>query len=174
VVETLAKQVEAAHAEAVVEANEPEPDGSRLRPDLLAALIHGGPWAERYVEVSVVNPTTKSSLQQASSGSGSLSAASARAAAKVAKYRQLMVARHCTLVPFILESFGAVHDAAIELVDILAAHHVRAGGLLSEEEFVKDTFNYLSVCLQRSNGRAILRYVQRVQVLLRRTVAASA
>jgi hypothetical protein len=130
---------------------EREPDlrdaSHSVRPDALV-LCDGG---VSLVDVSVTNPTAVS--YSTKSAEHDLSAARAREKSKTVKYFDQAVSEHAHFVPFVLESFGAVGEQALNFIRALGSEAVAHGRFSSETSFANGMLRALSIALQKGNAQ---------------------
>lgn len=132
---------------------EPRPyPGSDRRPDLLTLLNY----VLSHLDVSVTHPTCRTYLRAAQSPLG---AANERAKRKTASYLRLGVVPSAKvhIVPFVLETFGGVHEEARAFIAKAAKLHARPA------QWSRRLYQALSVTLQRGNARVFAEWNLQVQ-----------
>jgi hypothetical protein len=104
-----------------------------------------------YVDVAVTRPTAASNLTAGHSANYPLQAAARRARMKHRKYDAICKLNGYTMVPFIVESTGAI---AIEGRRLLRQLSEQAqDSQLTPKQWLAHAYNYLSVVLQKGNAR---------------------
>ena len=104
-----------------------------------------------YVDVSVVRSTQASKLKQQSNPTTPLQAAGYRAKSKHKKYDEICRVNGYQMVPFVIESTGALAPEGRQLLKLLSEH--ASDSDLSPREWLAHAYNYISVVLQNGNAR---------------------
>ncbi len=109
---------------------------------------------QRYlVDVTVRNPTCPSNLDKASKKS--LAVAAAAEQQKANKYRDIADLQDATFVPFVLESYGGLGDAANKFLNDLIATAKKLQYTWAPQEVVYSVRYSVAVALQRENARIL-------------------
>ena len=104
-----------------------------------------------YVDVAVTRPTAASNLKAGHSANYPLQAAARRARMKHRKYDTICKLNGYTMVPFIVESTGAIAVEGRRLLRQLSEQ--AQDSQLTPKQWLTHAYNYLSIVLQKGNAR---------------------
>ena len=130
-----------------------EPSGlsedERIRPDLQLLMDQ----YNKFVDVTIVHPTAPSHLKQAQT---QLRTAHDACESKKNKYKNVSQQHQAEFIPFALESYGGISEAALQLIQeisVFASDHLSAW---TKEEIVENLNSAIACAVQRGNAIAAL------------------
>jgi hypothetical protein len=114
------------------------------------------------LDVTITNPAGASSITRGADRLAGTAAAHSETRKLDHQYVNTYNKRNSTLIPFAMEAYGRCGQHAMDLIDVLAAHHHRVSGQ-STSVFKAKFYQHMSVGLQRALSRREFVYMEKMR-----------
>jgi hypothetical protein len=135
--------------------DEPHVPGCNLIADACIDTFAGS----HYIDVSFVHRTAPSYRNR--------NGMRARVAKKVRDYEEKVKAAHAKFVPFVLGSYGEMHNRALKFFTEIAGAAVLSGLYQDKQEFVRHACDVMAVAIQRATSLLALRGLRQQRTAVR-------